>query len=330
MGHVRQPLSILRPHARPILAARLACSPRGRWIDTVRGRPVPFLDYGTARTAAESPTAKGGGEYTSPLRSPRATLLLTKSAIGLARSEAVGARQRIRTLFAVELLTFSTGSAPYLLHGLCSLLAQVLVGMAPTDKPPVGATYPREKRVTWPLPRVLPRAATANTLLSNRRLRALEKLSGLFLCARRSCSFHHPSTMLHRTSIDLAPSTGLALHVHGLCSFHHAAPRVHRPCSARPPTVLVHQPRTSDSARAHAPHHHPVAYALPYHPVAYAPPYHPVAYVPHHHPQPTLTLSSIANLPGPSPAAPPSATARGYGSRPRLRIAPPRGSVRRR
>ena len=31
----RQPLSTLRPRCRPIHAARLTCSPRGRWIDTV-------------------------------------------------------------------------------------------------------------------------------------------------------------------------------------------------------------------------------------------------------------------------------------------------------
>ena len=36
--NVRQPVSTLRPLARPILAARLACSPRGRWTETVLRR----------------------------------------------------------------------------------------------------------------------------------------------------------------------------------------------------------------------------------------------------------------------------------------------------
>ena len=123
--------------------AKIPLRRRKRIKDVKWQTPVPFLDYGRAASGAESPT-KGG--YASPERSPRTTLLLTKSAITLARSEAT------------------------------------LMGMAPKDRSliaklsspaPTGA----QMRSMWPLPRALPRAASANALLAGRRLRALDKLA---------------------------------------------------------------------------------------------------------------------------------------------------------
>ena len=53
-ARVRQPASILRPLARPILAALLACSPRGRPIDTALRRLVQ------ARIPDEPPNSSAG------------------------------------------------------------------------------------------------------------------------------------------------------------------------------------------------------------------------------------------------------------------------------
>ena len=52
-GHVRQLISIHRPPRRPIPAALLACSPRGRWIDTVLRRST--RDPSTAASASARP-----------------------------------------------------------------------------------------------------------------------------------------------------------------------------------------------------------------------------------------------------------------------------------